>query len=199
MLNNVNSKINVAENRKNDNLSEVKNRQTQHIEKVVATMEQSWVNEEERKESKMYRNEDKKLNFLQRLEETNQFKEQELKSKFDKVRETNSRVRERQAIDKKRRDRQRFVLEKKSQQQDSQVRLAQDKSMQNLQYQAEKRKMLRELNNETNERIKKLKFDQDAVKLSKHEQKKLDRIEFGERIKEAKNVTNNSALGIYEP
>lgn len=39
MLNNVNSKINVAENRKNDNLSEVKNRQTQHIEKVVATME----------------------------------------------------------------------------------------------------------------------------------------------------------------
>ena len=126
MLNNVKSKINVAENRKNNNLSEVKDRQTQHIEKVVATMEQSWVNEEERKESKMYHNEDKKLNFLQRLEETNQFKEQELKSKFDKVRETNSRVRERQAIDKKRRDRQRFVLEKKSQKQDSQVRLAQD-------------------------------------------------------------------------
>ena len=61
----------MAENRKNDNLSEVKNRQTQHIEKVVATMEQSWINEEERKESKMYRNEDKKLSFLQRLEENN--------------------------------------------------------------------------------------------------------------------------------
>ena len=71
--------------------------------------------------------------------------------------------------------------------------------MQNLQYQAEKRKMLRELNNDTNDRIKKLKFDQDAVKLSKHEQKKLDRLDFQERIKEAKNVTNNSDLGIYEP
>ena len=41
--------------------------------------------------------------------------------------------------------------------------------MQSIQYQAEKRKTLRELNNETNDRIKKLKFDQDAIKLSKHE------------------------------
>ena len=77
-------------------------------------MEQSWLTEEERKELVMYRNEGKKLNFLQRLEDQNQMKELDLKSKFDKVRETNSRVRERQVIDKKRRDRQRFTLEKKS-------------------------------------------------------------------------------------
>ena len=70
--------------------------------------------------------------------------------------------------------------------------------MQNLQYQAEKRKMLREANNDSNIRIKKLKFDQDAVKLSKHEQKKMDRLDFAEKVKEAKNVTSNSALGIYE-
>ena len=83
----------------------------------------------------------------------------EVKSKFDRVRETTSKVRLQQTVDKKRRDRQRFTLEKKSEQQDSQVKLAQDTSMQNLQYQAEKRKMLRELNNESNIRIKKLKFD----------------------------------------
>lgn len=83
----------------------------------------------------------------------------EVKSKFDRVRETTGKVINKQTIDKKRRDRQRFTLEKKSEQQDSQVRLAQDTSMQNLQYQAEKRKMLRELNNESNIRIKKLKFD----------------------------------------
>ena len=70
--------------------------------------------------------------------------------------------------------------------------------MQNLQYQAEKRKMLRENNNESNIRIKKLKFDQDAVKLSKHEQKKLAREEFANKVTEAKNVTSNSALGIYD-
>ena len=70
--------------------------------------------------------------------------------------------------------------------------------MQNLQYQAEKRKMLRELNNESNIRIKKLKFDQDTVKLSKHEQKKLARQEFAAKVTEAKNVTSNSALGIYD-
>ena len=83
----------------------------------------------------------------------------EVKSKFDRVRETTGKVINKQTVDKKRRDRQRFTLEKKSEQQDSQVRLAQDTSMQNLQYQAEKRKMLRELNNESNIRIKKLKFD----------------------------------------
>ena len=122
----------------------------------------------------------------------------EVKSKFDRVRETTSKVRLQQTVDKKRRDRQRFTLEKKSEQQDSQVRLAQDTSMQNLQYQAEKRKMLRENNNESNIRIKKLKFDQDAVKLSKHEQKKLARQEFANKVTEAKNVTSNSALGIYD-
>ena len=47
--------------------------------------------------------------------------------------------------------------------------------MESLNYAKEKRSMLRELNNETNIRIKKLKFDQDAVKLSKHEQKKFAR------------------------
>ena len=83
----------------------------------------------------------------------------EVKSKFDRVRETTGKVINKQTVDKKRRDRQRFTLEKKSEQQDSQVRLAQDTSMQNLQYQAEKRKMLREQNNESNIRIKKLKFD----------------------------------------
>lgn len=122
----------------------------------------------------------------------------EVKSKFDRVRETTSKVRLQQTVDKKRRDRQRFTLEKKSEQQDSQVRLAQDTSMQNLQYQAEKRKMLRENNNESNIRIKKLKFDQDAVKLSKHEQKKLARQDFANKVTEAKNVTSNSALGIYD-
>ena len=132
ILNDVKDKINVAEGRKNTNLSEVKSRQTQHIEKVVQKMEQSWLTEEERKEQAMYRNEDKKLNFLQRLEDQNQMKDQDLKSKFDKVRETNSRVRERQAIDKKRRDRQRFTLEKKSEKQNDQVRLAHDKSMQSI-------------------------------------------------------------------
>lgn len=122
----------------------------------------------------------------------------EVKSKFDRVRETTSKVRLQQTVDKKRRDRQRFTLEKKSEQQDSQVRLAQDTSMQNLQYQAEKRKMLRDNNNESNIRIKKLKFDQDAVKLSKHEQKKLARQDFANKVTEAKNVTSNSALGIYD-
>ena len=70
--------------------------------------------------------------------------------------------------------------------------------MQNLQYRAEKRKMLREANNDSNIRIKKLKFDQDAVKLSKHEQKKLARQDFATKVTEAKNVTSNSALGIYD-
>ena len=121
-----------------------------------------------------------------------------MKNKFDRVREVTDKVRHQQTVDKKRRDRQRFTLEKKSEQQDSQVRLAQDSSMQNLQYQAEKRKMIREQNTESNIRIKKLKFDQDTVKLSKHEQKKLARQDFAAKVTEAKNVTSNSALGIYD-
>ena len=69
--------------------------------------------------------------------------------------------------------------------------------MSNLEMAAEKRKLQREQNNESNVRMRMMKYDQDAVKLSKHEQKKLDRASFAGRVEEAQNVTSNSALGIY--
>ena len=90
----------------------------------METMEQSLAAEEERKEHAMYRTEDHKLNFLQRLEVQNKDKELELKDKFDRIRETRSRVKERQTVDKKRIDRKRFTVERKNERQRSQVKLA---------------------------------------------------------------------------
>ena len=54
--------------------------------------------------------------------------------------------------------------------------------MSQLQLKSEKRKLVREQNNDSNIRIRKLKFDQDAVKLSKHEQKKQARTEFAGKV-----------------
>lgn len=89
-------------------------------------------------------------------------------------------------------------MEKKYQKHESQVKLAKDLSMENIQFKAAKRSLFHELNKDSNQRIKLMKFDLDAIKINKHEQKKLDRIEFAGKVEQAKKVTSNSAIGVHE-
>lgn len=68
------SRFEYADDRKNDSISKLKSRQAQHIEKVNLKLEESFIREEERKDQAMYRTEDQRLNFLQRLETQNKDK-----------------------------------------------------------------------------------------------------------------------------
>ena len=52
------------------------------------------------------------------------------------------------------------------------MKQAQDRNQSHIQFHAEKRKLLQELNKEENLIMKLKKFDKDAVKLHKHEVKK---------------------------
>lgn len=183
-----------AEERKTMSIEKVKRQHAQHIEQVMSIMEQSFIDEESRKIKAMEKTGGDKLNFLQRLENQQRERSEDHKVKFDSVNKRHSEVKDRQVIDKKQRDRRRFTVEKKSQLQDSQVKLAKDRSQSYIELHAEKRKILRENNVETNNILKLKKFDKDAMKLHNYEQKNQKFSEFQQQIVEAKNVTSTSAL-----
>ena len=92
-----------------------KSKHAQHIEQVMNVMEQSFIDEEARKISAMEKTGGNKMSFLQRLENQQRERSEDHKMKFDRVNNRHSEVKDRQAVDKKQRDRKRFTVEKKSQ------------------------------------------------------------------------------------
>ena len=78
-------KFHQAGERKHSNLSKLQERQANHIEHVMNTMEQSLLDEEERKADKLDSNMQKDMTFLQRLELKQKEKDELHRFKYDKI------------------------------------------------------------------------------------------------------------------
>ena len=104
------------------------NRQADYSQKVFDKYEQSIIKEEERKQNALWNTEESKVNFLQRLEQQTKEKELDHKMKFDNVAERNQQVKGRQHTEKKRVQARRKTVENKYKIQDTQVKLAKDRS-----------------------------------------------------------------------
>ena len=67
LLTDINGRRHDVDDRKLQTIQKTKTRQANHIEYVNATLEQSLLNEDERVEKAMFKTEEAKLTFLQRL------------------------------------------------------------------------------------------------------------------------------------
>jgi len=82
LLSGIVDKFHKANQRKDYSITKLKERQSKHIEQVMNTMEQSFIEEEERKMSKLDRTQSKNLTFLQRLENQNKERSLEHEHRF---------------------------------------------------------------------------------------------------------------------
>jgi len=84
--------------------------------------------------SKLDRTQNKNLTFLQRLENQNKDRAAEHEHRFKQIADRRSDVKGRNEVDKRRRERKRVVVERKYDQHENEIKLARDRSMEQVMY-----------------------------------------------------------------
>ena len=149
-------------------------------------MEEQLVAEEERKLGAASKTTDNHMNFLERLEEQTVFNDYQHRAKFDKVAEKTNDTKERQTLIKDTKARNlRIKMHSTARKHDGQVKVARDRSLTHVSLQAEKRRLFRESNMETNDNLKSIRKNIEEVKLKNYDQKSKDFANFSKQCEEA--------------
>ena len=189
ILSGIKQKTRNVDDRRTENIQKLKDRRAEDFENVMNKVEESLAAEEERKLVAVNKTTDNHMNFLQRLEEQSEFKNHELKAKFDKVAEKTSDTKERQSLIKDTKARNiRIKMHMTARKHDGQVKDARDRNNTHVSLQAEKRRLFREGNTETNDKIKMLNREIGEIKLKNYEQKSKNIADFSKQCQEAQKV-----------
>ena len=105
-------------------------------------MEQSFVNEDERQTSALYNTELNKVTFLKRIEAQNKERGDFVSYKSGQNSQKMEAARGKQALELKKMNKKRIMLEKKSEKQNSQVKATKDRNLSQIELNAEKRRLL---------------------------------------------------------